>query len=150
MAWKGRSQILQGFSDLLTILSNSKVGQADPALENVVNQIITRSGRNHDAVQLAIKNLLTQVGDLGDLVVIINNIFKTIDFITGSDQTLDLPASLQLIAGAGITFDDTVPNQKIVMATGSGGYWTPLTDGDLDETDLIFASGEAIAVFVPV
>lgn len=29
------------------------------------------------------------------------------------------------------------------------GYWTPLTDGDIDEAHLIFANGEAIAVFVP-
>lgn len=43
------------------------------------------------------------------------------------------------------------------IASGSGptppaasGYWTPLTDGNVDETDLIFANGEAIAVFVPV
>lgn len=30
------------------------------------------------------------------------------------------------------------------------GYWAPLTDGNVDETDLIFASGEAVMVFVPV
>jgi hypothetical protein len=30
------------------------------------------------------------------------------------------------------------------------GYWTVLTDGDPDETDLIFANGEAIALFVPL
>lgn len=29
------------------------------------------------------------------------------------------------------------------------GYWAPLTDGDVNETDLIFASGEAVMVFVP-
>lgn len=31
----------------------------------------------------------------------------------------------------------------------AGGYWTVLTDGDLTAPELIFADGDAIAVFVP-
>jgi len=50
--------------------------------------------------------------------------------------------------GAGVTMTGTV-----LSASGGGGstdgYWTPLTDGDEDETDLIYANGEAIAVWVP-
>lgn len=30
------------------------------------------------------------------------------------------------------------------------GYWTLLTDGDVDETDFIFAGGDAISIFVPI
>jgi hypothetical protein len=33
---------------------------------------------------------------------------------------------------------------------GASGYWAPLTDGDVDETDLIFAGGDTIMVFIPV
>lgn len=33
--------------------------------------------------------------------------------------------------------------------THEDGYWSPLTDGDEDETELIFADGEAIMVWVP-
>ena len=29
------------------------------------------------------------------------------------------------------------------------GYWTLLTDGNIDETDFIFAGGEPISVFIP-
>ncbi len=38
----------------------------------------------------------------------------------------------------------------IPTPTEVDGYWTPLTDGDLDETDLIFSNGDAIMVFIPV
>lgn len=31
----------------------------------------------------------------------------------------------------------------------NSGYWTLLTDGDLDETDFIFANGEPISLFIP-
>lgn len=38
-------------------------------------------------------------------------------------------------------------------ATGGGGfedgYWSPLTDGDLIEAELIFANGDTIAVWTP-
>ncbi len=29
------------------------------------------------------------------------------------------------------------------------GYWAPLTDGDVDATEFIFAGGECIMVFIP-
>jgi hypothetical protein len=44
-------------------------------------------------------------------------------------------------------------SQTTINITDSGfgnHYDTPLTDGDPDETDLIFASGECIIVQVPV
>ncbi len=41
----------------------------------------------------------------------------------------------------GVIFSGTTP---------SLGYWVPLTDGDVDETDLIFALGQPIMVFVPI
>jgi hypothetical protein len=50
--------------------------------------------------------------------------------------------------------------RRVATLTGAGssgdggssaatGYWTVLTDGDPVDTHLIFADGEAIAVFVP-
>ena len=35
------------------------------------------------------------------------------------------------------------------QASSAFGYWSPLTDGNVDETDLIFASGEPIMTFIP-
>lgn len=54
----------------------------------------------------------------------------------------------EITLGTGLSMAGTV-----LSATGGGGmdagYWAPLTDGDLVETDLIFASGEAVMVWVP-
>lgn len=41
-------------------------------------------------------------------------------------------------------------NVALGAGAGASGYWTPLTDGDPDETELIFADGSCIMVFVPV
>jgi hypothetical protein len=50
----------------------------------------------------------------------------TIDFLTASDQAAELPASRQLIAGSGVSFDDTTPNERTVNVTGgvSGGSYS--------------------------
>ena len=42
----------------------------------------------------------------------------------------------------------TINNVPVVIVTK--GYWTFLTDGDVNETDFIFANGDPISIFVPV
>lgn len=77
--------------------------------------------------------------------------FENLDFLTHTDESATLPNSRQLIAGTGVTFDDTVVNQRTINASGgtSAFYDAPLTDGDPVETDLIFAGGECVIVQVP-
>jgi hypothetical protein len=70
--------------------------------------------------------------------------------LTGANEVATLPNSRQLLAGTGITFDDSVANQRTINSAALPGYWTLLTDGDIDETDFIFAGGDAISVFVPL
>lgn len=51
--------------------------------------------------------------------------------------------------GDGLTMTGTVLSAVISATTiPTIGYWTPITDGDEDETDLIFADGEAIMAWV--
>lgn len=76
---------------------------------------------------------------------------KNLSFITIDNETGTLPNSRQLMAGTNIIFDDSISGKRTINASGgSNGYWAPLTDGDLDETDLIFANGECIMVHVPI
>lgn len=71
-------------------------------------------------------------------------------YLTHQNDLATLPQSRQLLAGTGITFDDTVFGERTIDAGGTAGYWTLLTDGDVDETDFIFAGGDAISIFVPL
>jgi len=76
---------------------------------------------------------------------------KFASYITKNDDTAQLPNSIQLLAGSGITLDYSIPNKLTISSTGGGGsyYDAPLTDGNPDETDLIFANGECVIVQVP-
>lgn len=47
---------------------------------------------------------------------------ETLDFLTHSDESATLTNSRQLLAGTGVTFDDSVANQRTINAGGGGSY----------------------------
>jgi hypothetical protein len=129
------------FSSLFTSLSNSKVQVDNYSLYQTIFFLITNVARARD--------LLVQ--DLEDINEDLSDIFAS-TFLTVENETDDFPNSRQLLAGTNITFDDSIAGERTISASGGGTsdhYDAPLTDGDVDETDLIFASGECIIVQVP-
>lgn len=78
--------------------------------------------------------------------------FTSRTFLTTANEAAYFPFSRQLVAGTGITFDDSISNQRVISSiTSAGSYYdAPLTDGDVDEAHLIFANGECVIVQVPI
>jgi hypothetical protein len=79
-----------------------------------------------------------------------SGILNNATFLTVNNELGSLPFSRILTAGSNVAFDDTVFGVRTVNVSLPSGYWTLLTDGNIDETDFIFASGDAISVFVPL
>lgn len=71
------------------------------------------------------------------------------DFLTHSDESATLINSRQLLAGTGVTFDDTIANARTINSSGMDRQWSVLTDGDILETELIFAGGEVVMTSIP-
>lgn len=74
-------------------------------------------------------------------------------YLTSGAESASLPNSRRLIAGSNITIDTSVANQATIASSGGedhdDGYWTPLTDGDTTQPELIFDSnGDAIMMWV--
>lgn len=72
--------------------------------------------------------------------------------VTVGDDSATMPNSRVLTAGDNITLDDSVPGVLTINGEsggGGGGYWSPLTDGDPDETELVFLNGDVIMVWIP-
>jgi hypothetical protein len=128
------------FSSLFTSLSNSKTQVSNYSLYQTIFFLITNTTRARDLLVDAIDTINEQISEI-----------LAATFLTVNDETNDFPNSRQLLAGIGITFDDTVAGQRTINATsGAGDYYdSPLTDGDPDETDLIFADGDPIICQVP-
>ena len=137
------------FADLKGILAQS--GNTDNALYQVVQHIIERLDQFKGTTKSGIEGVSKNSGS--GLKSLIQTLSKP-TYHTKELETLILPNSVQLLAGTGITFDDTVPHKRTISSTGGSGggsdhYDAPLSDGNLTEADLIFASGECIIVQVP-
>ena len=119
-------------------LMTSGLQQKDNSLFQVINQLI-------DALrqfEISITGITATSSSSGG--GLINS-----SYLTDSDESSSLPNSRQLLAGTNIVFDDTVPNQRTINASGLGSEWSVLTNGDLLYPELIFAGGDVIMLHVP-
>jgi hypothetical protein len=130
------------FAHLFGLLASSKTQQSNNALYETIFLLIRSTEQARDA-------LVVNDNDSGNTL----SQLLGVTYLTVDDETALLINSRRLLAGTNVTFNDAIAGQRTINVSASAiagkGYWTPLTDGDPDETDLIFANGEAIAVFVP-
>lgn len=131
------------FSDLKGILAQSK--ETENALYQTVQLIIQRLDQVKQVVE-------EQIAALQDAVtnILANVAPKTASYHTKNNETAVLPNSVQLLAGPGIIFDDSVPHKRTIKTDLASHYDCPLSDGDLIEASIIFAAGECVIVQVPV
>lgn len=139
---------------LLTTLANTKLaaGDAKSISWNSVYQtifgLINNVGDNEDKTNAAItsiQNTISGGGGGGGGTGLLGA-----SYITENPEAL-LPNSRQLVAGTGITLTDLGTQLEVsAISPNELGYWTLLTDGDLVETDFIFADGDAISIWVPL
>jgi hypothetical protein len=124
---------------LVATLNDSRIQEKNPPLYQVIFRLL----RAVQAFQkLASTNINNNSGGISDL--------KDRTYLTVADETVFLPSSRQELAGTNITFDDSVAGRRTISSSPPAGYWTLLTDGDVDETDFIFANGDPISIFVPL
>lgn len=140
MAFKPKGTENANFTRLQSILVQTKQQTENNPLYQVIKGLIDVCRQEQISVKDSIGNVVDDVnaviGPGGDLA--------NATFITVNDETGNFPNSRQLVAGTGITIDTSVAGQITISA--SSGIWAPLTDGDLDEAELIFADGACIMV----
>jgi hypothetical protein len=128
------------FSSLVTSLNQSNLQKTNYAA--------------YQTILFLIKNVLrfanlTQA-DIDQINEDLSTIFAA-TFLTVNDETDDFVNSRQLLAGTGITFDDTIAGERTINSSGGTGnyYDSPLSDGDLIQAELIFGNGDPIICQVP-
>lgn len=95
------------FSSLIVSLDNSKLQVTNYSLYQTIFFLIQNTAKARDL-------LVTSIDTINE---IISKIAAT-TFLTVEDETLNFPNSRQLLAGIGITFDDTIPGKRTISATG--------------------------------
>jgi len=130
------------FADLKGILAQTK--QSENPLYQTIQVLIERLEQSTQLTE-------DQISALDPSNPLANVAVKTATYHTKNNEVAALPNSVQLLAGLGIEFDDTLPNKRTIkLSSGGNHYDAPLTDGHLTETELIFALGECIIVQVPI
>ena len=138
MAFKPSSE-QPDFSRLQISLLNAQLQVKYPALYQTISELINKTN--------TARNILVRDVDEANAIIAL---MLVATYITENDETILLPSSRQILAGTGITLDYSVAGQLTVSTSSeTTGYWTPLTDGDTTDADIIFANGECVAVFVP-
>lgn len=134
------------FADLIGILAQSK--ETENPLYQTVQEIINRLTQFQGVTLEEIADINASINNIKSLI---NNIAdKDATYLTTEDETLKLPNSVMLLAGEGIAFDDTVPNQRTISSSGLCRYYdAPLMDGNIVDPGFIFGLGECIIVQVP-
>lgn len=144
MAWKGRDVQTLNYNDLITILNNSKLQASDKPLYQVISEILKRSTRNEQITVENIKEVVGNISEIGDTIINITTIseaLRALSFLLAepvptdpSTSVLVLPGARELLAGTGITFDDSVANQRTINSSASADIQklvVPLTDADI-------------------
>lgn len=105
------------FEELRAIISTSKTTIGDKPLNQVLTGLLDKLKRFQKLTldEIAAINLILEAQDLN--IININNLLQLATFLTAADESLNFPASRQLLAGTGITFDDTVANRRTVNAS---------------------------------
>jgi hypothetical protein len=126
------------FERLYAKLNNTKLQSTNPSLWELLKELIRLLVQFARAITGAVNGNSDLLGG-----------FANRTFLTEANESPYFPFSRQLLAGSGVTFDDSVTNQRTIN-TSSLHYDCPLSDGDPIAADLIFADGECIIVQVPV
>lgn len=137
-------ETLPDFNTLLALLVNARVQVENTALYEFLSQFIKSTTKLKSNLNGRVTVTETEVDTL-----------QTAQYATVGDESVDLPNSRQLLAGTGISFDDTVDNQRTISSTATGvrdaGYWTPLilSTGVGDAEFVITDDKAPIAVWTP-
>ena len=109
------------FEKLRTIISATKTAVADRALNQVLTQLLDQLKQFQSITKGGISGLTDDVEDINVSLNELIDDLQNVTFLTVNDETGNFPDSVQLLPGTNITFDDTVPNERTINATGGGG-----------------------------
>jgi hypothetical protein len=99
------------FDRLLAVLNSARIQQSQPALYQTIKGLIDYAKQNQTETNGAVAENTDNI-----------NAVSLATFLTATNQAALLLNSRQLLAGIGVSFDDTVANQRTINSTGF--HWT--------------------------
>src|SRR5690348_12689277 len=109
------------FSDLETTLNNARIQVTNNALYQTIRALIQKVTQFQ---QVVVTNIDKTTANITQITAIITG-SQLATYLTATSQTPILPNSRQLLAGTGITFDDTVPNKRTISSSAASDEIDP-------------------------
>lgn len=117
MAFKAEPQ-QPDFSSLFASLSNSKTQVQNYSLYQTIFFLIQNTAKARDLLVAAVDTINEEISSI-----------LAGSFLTENDETADFRNSRQLLAGLGITFDDTVAGRRTVNSSSLSVSMVPMSTG---------------------
>jgi hypothetical protein len=108
------------FERLRGIISTSKTSIQDRALYQVLTGLLDQLKKFQKITVDDIADINTIIEGINEVILNITNNLENATFLTKDDETLVFSESIRLLAGLGITFDDTIPNQRTINSSATG------------------------------
>lgn len=121
-------------------------------LDRLKTQLVTSALQKRDnPLYQVIVQLIGYLRDIGASnqaqITTVESGLKNATYVTHTNQLATLPNSRVAVAGSNISLDIATPGQLIINSTGgSAADISVLTNGDVDNPELIFADGDVIMV----
>lgn len=94
--------------NLTILLNNTGLQQKDQKLYQFLKRLMDGAAQLENQSSIAISEGITPLANA--------------DFLTKTNQLASLPLSWYLVAGSGITLDDSIPNQLVINASSGTGF----------------------------
>jgi hypothetical protein len=108
------------FEKLRTIINTSPSVVKDNPMWQILTGLLDQLKKFQKITVDDIADINNVIEGINNLIININNSLQDATFLTTGDESADFPNSVQLLAGLGIAFDDTVAGQRTISATASG------------------------------
>jgi LytS/YehU family sensor histidine kinase len=115
--------VLPAYSRLLSVLNNTGIQEKQNNLYQFLKQFLDFVISFINQATSAFAILEAQAGATTNAT-----------YLTSTDQSAVLPFSRNLVAGAGIAFDDSVANVRTISTTATGSQYMPVFAGGLAVT----------------
>ena len=106
------------FSSLVTSLNNSKTQTSNYSLYQTILFLIKNTAKSRDLIIDDVATIDEQVSEI-----------LASSFLTINNETVDFPNSRQLLAGLGVTFDDTVAGRRTINVAVQSINMVPMATG---------------------
>lgn len=123
----------QDLSRLKSNLANGKLREMDFPTYQVINALINEIAQLKRELEIKITVAEESAGGL-----------ESSEFLTSSDESVTLPNSRELLAGARIAFDDSTPNERTVSASAINQLTGDVTAGPASGSTAATIANDAV------